>query len=119
MKLSLKHNLLPQVDQVPANSPALLLVDPAYHGNIGDNLIAYGELVLLERLGLTNHTECHIIQSQELSQSCDNFSHIDNGGLAWWHGGGNWGDIYSWEELNLRWGTGSLSHCVINLILIF
>ena len=49
---------------MPANSPALLLVDPAYHGNIGDNLIAYGELVLMERLGFTNHTECNIIQSQ-------------------------------------------------------
>ena len=47
-----------------ANSPPLLLVDPAYHGNVGDNLIAYGELVLMERLGFANHTECHIIQSQ-------------------------------------------------------
>ena len=95
-----------------ANSPALLLVDPAYHGNVGDNLIAYGELVLMERLGFTNHTECHILQSQGLSQSCDNFSHFDNGGLAWWQGGGNWGDLYSREDFTLRWVTESLSHCV-------
>ena len=108
----LKVNFLYQVDKVSANSPASLLVDPAYHGNIGDNLIAYGELVLMERLGFTNHTECNVKQSQRRSRSCNNFSHIDNGGLAWWHGGGNWGDIYSWEELNLRWGTVSLSHCV-------
>ena len=87
---------------MPANSPALLLVDPAYHGNIGDNLIAYGELVLMERLGFSNHTECNIKQSQGLSQNCNNFSHLDNGGLAWWHGGGNWGDLYHRTILTLR-----------------
>ena len=91
-----------QVDQMTSNSPPLLLIDPAYGVNVGDNLIAYGELVLMERLGFTNHTECNIIQSQGLSRSCDNFSHFENGGLAWWHGGGNWGDLYRREALNLR-----------------
>ena len=105
----LKVNFLYQVDKVSANSPASLLVDPAYHGNIGDNLIAYGELVLMERLGLTNHTECNVKQSQGLSQSCNNFSHIDSGGLAWWQGGGNWGDLYNREAFTLRWVTESLS----------
>lgn len=42
----------------------LLLIDPAYGGNVGDNLIAYGELNLMERLGVVNHTECNVIQSQ-------------------------------------------------------
>ena len=82
-----------QVDKALPNSPPLLLVDPAYGVNVGDNLIAYGELVLMERLGFTNHTECHILQSQGLSQNCDNFGHLANGGLAWWQGGGNWGDL--------------------------
>ena len=91
-----------QVDQMTSNSPPLLLIDPAYGVNVGDNLIAYGELVLMERLGFTNHTECHIIQSQGFSRSCDNFSHLDNGGLAWWHGGGNWGDLRDRKSLTLR-----------------
>ena len=91
-----------QVNKVSANSPALLLVDPAYHVNVGDNLIAYGELVLMERLGFTNHTECNIIQSAGRSQKCNNFSHLDNGGVAWWHGGGNWGDLYHRKARTLR-----------------
>ena len=90
-----------QVNKVSAHSSALL-VDPAYHGNVGDNLIAYGELVLMERLGFTNHTECHIHQSQGFSQSCSNFSHLDNGGMAWWQGGGNWGDLWNRNILTLR-----------------
>ena len=103
---------------MPANSPAVLLIDPAYHGNVGDNLIAYGELVLMERLGFTNHTECHILQSQGLSRNCNNFSHLDDGGLAWWQGGGNWGDLYSRKAYTVR-----LCLCVavshLNLKIIF
>ena len=91
-----------QVEKVSASPPALLLVDPAYHGNVGDNLIVYGELVLMERLGFTNHTECNIIQSAGLSRNCSNFSHLDNGGMAWWHGGGNWGDLWDRKDITLR-----------------
>ena len=93
---------LSQVNQVSINSPALLLVDPAYHGNVGDNIISYGELVLMERLGFTNHTECHIHQSLRRSQSCNNFSQFEAGGLAWWQGGGNWGDLWSRNTQTLR-----------------
>jgi len=80
----------------------LLLIDPAYGGNVGDNLIAYGEVVLMERMGFMNHTECNIIQSQGFSKNCENFTHIPDGGLAWWHGGGNWGDLWSRESITLR-----------------
>ena len=69
-------------------------IDPAYGGNVGDNLIAYGELVLMERLGVENHTECHVIQSQGRSRWCKDFSWTGKGGAAWWHGGGNWGDLW-------------------------
>merc|ERR1711892_869105 len=85
-----------------SHSTPLLLIDPAYHGNVGDNLIAYGELVLMERMGFLNHTECHIIQSQIMSKFCDNFTHIEDGGMAWWHGGGNWGDLWDRQALTLR-----------------
>ena len=90
-----------QVDKVSPHSSALL-VDPAYHGNVGDNLIAYGELVLMERLGFINHTECGVVQSGGLNQNCNNFSHLDTGGVAWWHGGGNWGDIWVRKGITLR-----------------
>ena len=76
-------------------STPLLLVDPAYGGNVGDNLIAYGELVLMERLGVNNHTECTASdQSQGSGRICGNFSWVEQGGLAWWTGGGNWGDLW-------------------------
>ena len=56
----------------------------------------------MERMGFLNHTECHIIQSQGLSKKCDNFTHVPDGGLAWWHGGGNWGDLWDRKSLTLR-----------------
>ncbi len=51
-------------------------------------------------MGFRNHTEC-IVLSNRLSPNCD-FSSFDEGGLAVWHGGGNWGDIWSRDELLLR-----------------
>ena len=87
------------------NNPPLLLIDPAYSFNVGDSLIVYGELVLMERLGYSNHTECNIGQSQGLSRNCDNFTHLPDGGMAWWHGGGNWGDLWSRVGLQLRSAT--------------
>ena len=94
-----------QVEKMKDNSPPILLIDPAYGINVGDNLIAYGELVLMERLGFSNHTECNIIQSQGFSRNCDNFTHLPDGGLAWWHGGGNWGDLWARVGLQLRSAT--------------
>ena len=80
----------------------LLLIDPAYDVNVGDNLIALGEIILMERMGFLNHTECNIIQSKGKSKDCENFQHIQDGGLAFWHGGGNWGDLWMREGLLLR-----------------
>ena len=72
-------------DVLHHSSPALL-VDPSYHGNVGDSLIAYGELVLLERMGYMNHTECGIVQSGGRNAWCGNFSSFEDGGLALWQG---------------------------------
>ena len=87
------------------NNPPLLLIDPAYSFNVGDSLIVYGELVLMERLGYSNHTECNIFQSQGFSRNCENFTHLPDGGMAWWHGGGNWGDLWARVGLQLRSAT--------------
>ena len=83
-----------------SNSP-LLFIDPSYHGNAGDNFIAYGSLVFLEKMGFTNHTECNIAASIGFSPNCGNFSHFEEGGLAVWMGGGYWGDLWEREQLLL------------------
>ena len=83
------------------HSSPLLLIDPAYYINVGDNLIALGEVILMERMGFLNHTECNVIQSQGKSADCGKFEHIQDGGLVMWHGGGNWGDLWSREGLTL------------------
>ena len=56
----------------------------------------------MERMGFMNHTECHIIASLGLSKWCRNFTHVSDGGLAWWTGGGNWGDLWDRKGLTLR-----------------
>ena len=77
----------------------LLLVDAAYHSNYGDTLISYGEKVLIERLGFKNSTECGIRASMNKNQACQNFSTFENGpGVAFWHGGGNWGDLWGYQK---------------------
>ena len=80
----------------------LLLVDPAYHSNVGDTLISYGELVLMERMGFMNHTECHIAQSLGRSKPCGDFSQFSDGGLALWQGSGGWGDLWEREMITMR-----------------
>ena len=82
---------------------SVLLVDPAYHGNIGDNLIALGEIIFIEKMGFKNHTECGIFQSLGRSKSCGKFEHIQDGaGLVMWHGGGNWGDLWGGDFTRKR-----------------
>ena len=84
------------------STPPILYIDPAYMDNAGDNFIVYGSLVFMEKMGFRNHTECNVLSSNGLSPNCGDFSHFEEGGLAIWHGGGNWGDIWSREELLLR-----------------
>ena len=84
-----------------SSSPPLLFIDPSYHGNAGDNFIAYGSLVFLEKMGFRNHTECNIAASIGFSPNCGNFSHFEEQGLAVWQGGGYWGDLWEREQLLL------------------
>ena len=81
--------------------PPLLYIDPAYMDNAGDNFIVYGSLIFMEKMGFRNHTECNVLSSNGFSPNCGNFSQFEEGGVAVWHGGGNWGDIWSREELLL------------------
>ena len=80
----------------------LLLVDPAYHSNVGDTLISYGELALIERMGFKNHTECHIAQSLGRSKACGDFQQFEDNSLALWQGSGGWGDLWERETITMR-----------------
>lgn len=74
----------------------VLLIDPAYHENFGDNMIAYAELVLLNTLGV-GVDECSVDQSEGRTDPCSDFNQYD---VVLWHGGGNWGDLY--DELHKK-----------------
>jgi exopolysaccharide biosynthesis predicted pyruvyltransferase EpsI/drug/metabolite transporter (DMT)-like permease len=70
----------------------LILIDPAYHSNIGDNMLAYGEFQLLRALKKP-YEECGVIQSNGKNQAC-NFNQFGPNDAALWHAGGNWGDVW-------------------------
>ena len=85
----------------PHTSHVVTLADPAYHNNLGDNFLNYGELVLLARLGAT-HGECGLAQSQNLNPSCMRYSFPRNSTIMF-QAGGNWGDLYrSIQRARLR-----------------
>ena len=84
------------------STPPLLYINPAYHGNAGDNFITFGTLIFIEKMGSRNFTECDLGSSIGLIPHCGNFSHFEEGGLAIWHGGGNWGDVWGREEILLK-----------------
>jgi exopolysaccharide biosynthesis predicted pyruvyltransferase EpsI len=79
----------------------VLLVDPAYHRNVGDHMITLGELEFIKRLGYAAETQsqCHLVQAGAFVPHCNVVINQQNPvqavqPLALWHGGGNWGDIW-------------------------
>lgn len=62
-----------------------LLIDPAYHRNVGDSMITYGE-----RSFLGSVDECRYVQAHASMPACRD----DGQHSLWWHGGGNWGDLW-------------------------
>ena len=55
-------------------------------------MLDYGELCLLEAMG-KSHTECGVVQSGDKNKRCDH-SFYKKSGIAMWHAGGNWGDLW-------------------------
>jgi exopolysaccharide biosynthesis predicted pyruvyltransferase EpsI len=79
----------------------VLLVDPAYHRNVGDHMITLGELEFMKRVGYGAETQsqCHYIQAGGVVPHCNDVINKQNPAqvslpLALWHGGGNWGDLW-------------------------
>lgn len=75
----------------------LLLIDPAYHDNIGDNLQVLGELKYFIKFGWGANTinTCNIAQGDGRIRSCHDFSNFTKSRVAIWHAGGNWGNMWS------------------------
>jgi exopolysaccharide biosynthesis predicted pyruvyltransferase EpsI len=83
----------------------ILLVDPAYHSNVGDHMITLGELQFLQpylaqqsnntTIGLS---QCSYIQAGDYVPPCDveipRLAQLYDRPVAIWHGGGNWGDLW-------------------------
>lgn len=82
----------------------VLLVDPAYHRNVGDHMITLGELEFIKRLGYEaeRQSQCHYVQAGEFVPHCNVVLAQQNPAqviqpLAMWHGGGNWGDLWDMQ----------------------
>ena len=84
----------------------LVLVDPAYHSNVGDHMLTLAELRMMkETFKLPDPQLCHYEQAREFVTRCEEVlargtnssegsSSSVAGKVALWNAGGNWGDLY-------------------------
>ncbi len=75
----------------------ILLVDPAYHSNVGDHMLTLAEHQFIKRVGLKPPLECDYIQAGGFVPRCSEFLWMKlpkDITVAMWHAGGNWGDIW-------------------------
>ena len=100
-----RDQLRPFVKTYEDTQTHTLLVDPAFHPNVGDNMIYYGEVQFLRSLGFDNLTidTCSYRQADKFAQRCER--HLKDQdpkavmlSNAYWHGGGNWGDLYPYTQ---------------------
>jgi hypothetical protein len=83
-----------------ASDTTVLLVDPAYHSNVGDHMLTLGELEFIQKsLRLPVPLQCHYVQAGFFYPTCtdvlEEYSSTDGQQkLALWHAGGNWGDLW-------------------------
>ncbi|GAX21541.1 hypothetical protein FisN_6Hh432 [Fistulifera solaris] len=96
----LAHQLLdPHIQTFAEHRKPVLLVDPAYHPNVGDSMLYKGEQRFLQHLGYadTSVDTCGYAQSGRFANiNCRDYLKQDNTGntFAIWHGGGNFGDLW-------------------------
>ena len=75
----------------------ILLVDPAYHKNVGDSMITLGEMVFFAQDQAHEVSQCGYVQHGNFIPHCDQVlsqSNPEQSPVAAWHGGGNWGDLW-------------------------
>jgi exopolysaccharide biosynthesis predicted pyruvyltransferase EpsI len=80
---------------------SILLVDPSYHDNVGDQMLTSAEQVFLHQIGWNknnsqSHLECNYLQAKGRAPSCsENIQkYATQVKVALWHAGGNWGNIW-------------------------
>ena len=99
-KIRARHEqLLAPLVTPNADHPHSLLVDPAYHRNVGDSMLTLGELIFLKRRGFTKCEQCHYKQANGFYPPCEQVIGSKPPATighqaALWHAGGNWGDLY-------------------------
>lgn len=93
----LAHHLLdPHIQTYSQSQRSVLIVDPAFHPNVGDHMIVKGEVSFLAPLGYDDDSlveYCGYAQSGQFAETkCGDLFKKDNIGntAALWHGGGNW-----------------------------
>jgi len=92
--------LAPLIESNTVNRRALL-VDPAYHKNVGDHMLTLGELIFLHRLGYNKESfsQCNYVQAGSYFPLCEQILEHEDPNVvahspALWHAGGNWGDLW-------------------------
>jgi pyruvyl transferase EpsO len=77
-----------------------LLLDPAYHPNLGDTLLTLGTERFLHDLGLADTPQCLYTNSQLMKKQLPKCSAtmMTSKTIALWHAGGNWGDLYTMPQ---------------------
>ena len=105
---ALLNELIPSTSSLERE---LLLVDPAYHGNVGDHMLTVAELDFLTKYHHHHRiNQCHYVQAGLFVPPCDttifNYDYEYNDEynndnekgtttrVALWHAGGNWGDLW-------------------------
>ena len=84
----------------PPQKEHVLLVDPAYHANVGDHMLTLGELQFLNHslpAFMMEPTQCHYVQAGGFFSTCTEVirsSKRNINKIALWHAGGNWGDLW-------------------------
>ena len=105
IKIRERHDQLlgPLVKKPNAHHPHVLLVDPAYHANVGDHMLTLAELVFLESRGFKGGSaavdQCHYVQASNFYPNCNKVIGDTSPATvahqaALWHAGGNWGDLW-------------------------
>eukprot|EP00041_Stephanoeca_diplocostata_P005456 m.62321 g.62321 ORF g.62321 m.62321 type:complete len:724 (-) comp15794_c0_seq2:642-2813(-) len=79
---------------------SVLLTDPAFHSNVGDVMLTYGELCLLSAMNIS-YTECTMNKWERRIKQCGPAVYKQTK-KALWHAGGNWGDLWKVQRSRLK-----------------
>uniref|UniRef100_A0A7S2PNK8 Polysaccharide pyruvyl transferase domain-containing protein n=1 Tax=Skeletonema marinoi TaxID=267567 RepID=A0A7S2PNK8_9STRA len=87
-----------------------LLAQPSFHSNLGDTLLTEGEEVFFERQQFVHQMCLHYREwpAKNISHCPKHFENAIGNNLAFWHAGGNWGDLWPLPQKLRMNGVASL-----------